>query len=238
MLVFAVALLPALFLMLYIFKKDRIEKEPKGLLLKLLLFGALFSFIPALLEQLGDKLLSGFYRAGSTRYYLLEAFVVVGLSEEGFKRFILKRKTWNNHNFNCSFDGIVYAAYVSLGFALLENLLYVFGYGGAQSLATGLVRAVTAVPAHFFNSVFMGLYYGRAKACQLSGNMALMRRNLRLSLWVPVLLHGFYDACAFINTGLTNALFYVFLAAMYIFSFKVVRRESAADRYLTGTMEF
>lgn len=232
--ILAIAMLPALILMLYIFKKDRIEKEPKGLLFRLILLGALLSFIPAILEGIGDKLLAGFYARRSVKYYILEAFFVVGLSEEGFKRFILKRKTWNNPNFNCSFDGIVYAAYVSLGFALLENILYVFGYGLSQSLATGFVRALTAIPAHFFNSVFMGLYYGRAKECQLKDNAEGMKKNMRRSLWVPVFLHGFYDACAFIGTSFTNALFYIFLIAMYFISFKTVKRESAADRYLTG----
>lgn len=232
--ILAVAMLPALALMLYVFKKDRIEKEPKNLLFRLMLFGALFSFIPAFLEGIGDKLLDKFYSGSPAGYYILDAFLVVGLSEEGFKRWVLRRKTWNSPSFNCSFDGIVYAAYVSLGFALLENLLYVFGYGLFQSLSTGFVRALTAIPAHFFNSVFMGLYYGRAKECQLKGDNAGMNSNLSRSLWVPVFLHGFYDACAFIGTTFTNVLFYVFLGAMYIISFKTVRRESAADRYLTG----
>lgn len=235
--ILAVAMLPALILMLYVFKKDRIEKEPRGLLFRLMLFGALFSFIPSFLEGIGDRFLAGFYPRPTTAYYILEAFLVVGLSEEGFKRFILKKKTWSNPNFNCSFDGIVYAAYVSLGFALLENLLYVFGYGLFQSLATGFIRALTAIPAHFFNSVFMGLYYGRAKECQLRGDTAGMNTNLRRSLWVPVFLHGFYDACAFLNTTFTNILFYIFLIAMYIISFKTVRRESSADRYLTGNFD-
>ena len=233
----AVAMLPALILMLYIFKKDRIEKEPRGLLFNLLLAGALYSFIPAFLEGVGDRLLGGFFQGTGKAYYIAEAFLVVGLSEEGFKRFILKRKTWNNPNFNCSFDAIVYAAYVSLGFALLENILYVFGYGLFRSLATGFVRALTAIPAHFFNSVYMGLFYGRAKECQLKGDSEGMRRNMRRSLWIPVLLHGFYDACAFIGTPTANTIFYIFLIAMYIITFRTVRRESAEDRYLTGNFE-
>ena len=230
----AIAMLPALILMLYIFKKDRIEKEPKGLLFKLMLFGALFSFIPAILEGLGDRFLAGFFTDQSKLYYILEAFLIVGLSEEGFKRFVLKRRTWNNMNFNCSFDAIVYAAYVSLGFALLENILYVVGGTYSQSMATGLVRAVTAIPAHFFNSVYMGLFYGRAKECQLRGDMGGMRMNMRRSLWIPVLLHGFYDACAFIGA---NTIFFIFLIGMYIVTFRIVKRESAEDRYLVGPDE-
>ena len=229
-----IAMLPAIVLMIYIFKKDRLEKEPKGLLFKLMLFGALFSFIPAVLEGIGDYILQARFGKASVLYYIVEAFFVVALSEEWFKRMILKRKTWSDPNFNCSFDGIVYAAYVSLGFALLENLLYVFGGSLFDSLSTGLLRAVTAIPAHFFNAVFMGMYYGRAKERQLRGDTAGMNRNMKLSLWVPVCLHGFYDACAFIGGSFLTIVFYIFLIALYIISFRTVKRESAEDRYLIG----
>lgn len=239
--ILAIAMLPVLFLTIYVFKKDRLEKEPKGLLFRLLLFGALFSFIPALLEGIGDNFLARFFRSKNGLYYLLEAFFVVGLSEEGFKRFILRRRTWNNRSFNCSFDAIVYATYVSLGFALLENILYVFGYSVYRSFSVGLLRAVTAIPAHFFNGVFMGLYYGRAKECQIRCDVSGMKRNQRLSLWVPVLLHGTYDALAFfssyLDSNVAGCAFYVFLGLMYILSFRTVKRESAADRYMTGTFE-
>lgn len=232
------ALLPGLVLMLYIFKKDRVEKEPAGLLFKLLLLGAVFSFVPAILERIGDGILDRLYPRGGLMYYILDAYVVVALSEEGMKRFVLRRKTWSNPSFNCSFDAIVYAAYVSLGFALLENLIYVFGYGAGSGLSTALVRAVTAIPAHFFNSVFMGLYFGRAKECELRGDAAGKSSNMKKSLLVPVLLHGSYDFLAFIDSGLTNTAFTVLLVVLYIVSFKTVRRESDKDHYLTGYMEF
>lgn len=232
------ALLPGLILMLYIFKKDRLEKEPKGLLWKLLLFGALFSFVPAILENIGDRILDGLFPRGGRLYYALDAFVVVALSEEGMKRFVLKRKTWSSPSFNCSFDGIVYAAYVSLGFACLENLIYVFGSGVAGGLSTAMARAFTAIPAHFFNAVFMGLYYGRAKECELKGDAAGRDFNMGRSLLVPVLLHGAYDYLAFVDTAAGNTAFTVLLIGLYFFSFRTIRRESAADRYLTGPLEW
>ena len=86
-------------------------------------------------------------------------FGVVAFSEEGAKYFLLKRRTWNSAAFNCQFDGVVYAVFVSLGFALWENISYVLMYG----LSTALVRAVTAVPGHACFGVFMGVWYGLAK---------------------------------------------------------------------------
>lgn len=90
----------------------------------------------------------------STAYNVLLYFVVVALSEEGFKYLLLKKRTWYSSEFNCQFDGVVYAVFVALGFALWENISYVLMYG----LGTAAVRAVTAVPGHACFGVFMGRF--------------------------------------------------------------------------------
>ena len=71
-------------------------------------------------------------------------FVVVAISEEGFKYVLLKKRTWKSREFNCEFDGVVYAVFVSLGFALWENIFYVLSYGFATAVAR-LVRRREAV---------------------------------------------------------------------------------------------
>ncbi len=93
-------------------------------------------------------------------YTILLAFLVVAVVEEGTKFVFLKLRTWRDPNFNFRFDGIVYAVFVSLGFAAFENINYVLGYG----LTVALPRAVLAIPAHMGFAVFMGLFYGRGKA--------------------------------------------------------------------------
>jgi RsiW-degrading membrane proteinase PrsW (M82 family) len=62
-------------------------------------------------------------------YQLIENYIVIAPSEEFSKYFFLNRKTWNSEEFNCLYDGIVYASCVSLGFALAENISYVIAYG-------------------------------------------------------------------------------------------------------------
>ena len=126
------ALLPAVVLCVYVFKKDRVEKEPIGLLVKLFVLGAIVCIPGAIifgsiLEPVAADVSApyaeqSFYEA---LYYALEAFVVVALVEEGMKFLVLYFVTRNNKNFNSLFDGIIYAVFVSLGFAALENVLYV-----------------------------------------------------------------------------------------------------------------
>jgi len=141
------------------------------------------------------------------------------------KLFFLKRRTWNDPNFNYRFDGVVYAVFVSLGFAAYENILYVFNYG----LSTALLRAVSAVPAHMSFAVVMGVFYGRARLLENRGAYGAARLSRALALLAAVTLHGFYDACAMIGTGLSTLVFVVFVVLMFIGVYGLIKQESSTD---------
>jgi len=219
------AILPAIFLMRYIYRQDRVEREPAGLLLRLILAGVVSALLASIVEGFAQGVLDALVRSRGDLYYILLAFVVVGAVEEGTKFLLLKSRTWRNYNFNYRFDGIVYAVFVSLGFAAYENILYVFQYG----LSVALPRAVMAVPGHMAFAVFMGVFYGRAKLCENWGDGAGCRANLWAGYLLAVTLHGFYDACAMIGSGFSTALFIAFVIAMYFIVIRVIRRESRTD---------
>ena len=148
----AAAVIPAIVLLRFVYKEDRLDKESPGLLLSLVIFGILSTFAAIVTEQIGEAILGILLPQSSTAYNVLLYFVVVALSEEGFKYLLLKKRTWYSSEFNCQFDGVVYAVFVALGFALWENISYVLMYG----LGTAAVPAVTAVPGHPGFGVFMG----------------------------------------------------------------------------------
>lgn len=219
----SVALLPAIALLITIYRMDKIEKEPLPMVLKLLALGCACALPSVLLERLGGLLLAGIREPVSHR--LLEAVLVVALAEEGCKLAVLCL-TWRSHHFNYQYDAIVYAVCVSLGFAALENLLYVMQH----SLATGIFRAFTTIPGHCFFGVYMGHYYGRAKRAHYlhTGETAA---NLVCALLLPLLLHGCYDFCCFMHDApIFVAIFYIFLAVFYVSSIGCLWRASREDR--------
>ena len=220
------ALLPALFLMRYIYRKDTIEKEPRGMLTGLVFLGVAAAVVAVIFETLGESVLTRFLAKDSQAYTIVMAFLVVAVVEEGAKFLFLYWRTWRDPNFNYRFDGIVYAVFVSLGFAAFENISYVVGYG----LTTAIARAVLAIPAHMGFAVFMGYFYARAKRCHDEGNVRGRRKNLWAAFFVAVLLHGFYDACALLGTVLSLLLFLVFVVAMYIIVIRLVKKESRSDQ--------
>ena len=223
----AAAVLPAAFLMLKVYKKDKLEAEPPRMLLSLALLGVLASIIAMGLEWLGGTILDHILPMG-TAYELLFYFIVVALSEEGAKYVLLKKKTWLSDNFNCQFDGIVYAVFVSLGFALAENIGYVSQYG----FSTALIRAVTAIPGHACFGVFMGFWYSTAKKYDNFGYTEKSRRAASFSLLVPTILHGAYDYIATRATTGYTMFFIVFVIIMFLIAYRLVNRMAANDQYL------
>ena len=185
------AVVPAMILMYYIYRKDRVEKEPAGLLLKLFIAGAVSTGAAIILEIAAEYLEVNVLtqvNAGAATFAIVDA-TMVGIIEEACKFFFLKRITWKNPNFNYTFDGIVYAACVGLGFAGTENILYLLQ--SDDWVGTGIVRGLTAVPAHFAIACAMGYFYSKRHFGDRSRITAVC------ILAVPILIHWIYDALAF-----------------------------------------
>ena len=215
------AIIPAVWLLMKVYRMDSVEKEPKGLILRLIGMGMLSTVGAIVTETIGSALINESTLVGKFLMY----FIVVALSEEGFKYLLLKRTTWMNPNFNYQFDGIVYAVSVSLGFALLENLSYVFSYG----LSVAVVRAVTAVPGHACFGVFMGVWYGLAKTFEKRGDVQNEKKCLRMAILIPVLLHGAYDFIASLEGDYTWILFILFVICLFFYTNRLLKRQSETD---------
>ena len=220
------AVVPAVILMLKVYRSDRLEKEPPKLILSLVLSGVLATLLAMAGEWVGNLFLRHVY--DDFLRDLLLYFVVVAGCEEGFKYLFLRRRTWFDENFNCQYDAVVYAVAVSLGFALWENLSYVFEYG----FATALVRAVTAVPGHACFGVFMGCWYGMAKRADNFGYPEKSIRYRVLCVLIPMLLHGMYDFIATRTSDSSTWIFVVFVIIMFSISFMLVKKLSEQDRYI------
>jgi RsiW-degrading membrane proteinase PrsW (M82 family) len=115
----------------------------------------------------------------------LTAFLVAAVPEEFFKYVILLRYSIQHDQFDEPMDGIVYGVAASLGFATLENILYVADGG----MNVAFSRAVTAVPAHAMIGAIMGYFAGQAIF-----RPEKAKRFNRLALGCAVMLHGLYDA--------------------------------------------
>lgn len=219
------ALIPGILIIIFIFRKDKVESEPTSLIIKLLILGAV-SCIPAIFAE---TFMGGFKPAefieGSVGNALFNAFLVAALCEEVCKFVLLWLGSWKNRSFNYRFDGIVYGVCVAVGFALLENVMYVLNGG----LYVALMRGVLAVPLHAFCGVYMGIHYGAAKRYSIEGQHGKAWGSVFLALFAPFLIHGIYDSLAFMGEYGTTFILLAFVLLMYIVAIKDVNKYSRED---------
>lgn len=204
MLLLAAALAPSAALLYYFYARDKYEKEPRRLLLKAFLLGGGL-VIPVLFVEMYLNIFDieelNFLTAGYT------AFIVAGLVEEAAKFLLFFMYIWRNREFNEMYDGIIYAVFISLGFATVENLAYVLSTG----FHTAIVRSFTAVPAHALFSVAMGYYLGIAKFAKPK----YRQRYKWLGFLTPVILHGIYDFILFAGKFYMLLLFLPYLIYLW-----------------------
>lgn len=249
---FIIAILPAVILMLLVYFSDKIEREPVGLVFALIGMG-IVSTIPAMIwEWIGESILSIFVRYESVVSIFIENFFLIAVAEETCKFLCMFAITWKNKSFNYSFDGVIYAVATSLGFAGLENLLYVFTNalgmgvlnGFIMGIGVGVSRAFLAVPLHTAVAIFMGYFYGRAKESVFQHKIGKCWLFIGLALVVPMLIHGFYDfllsVASIMSKGgalLTMLLFIVFVLFMYVFTILMNVYFSKHDHNITGRLK-
>lgn len=188
--IYALALIPVIGILIFIYCNDKKEKEPIGVMIGLF-FAGIATIIPAIIaEAIGQVILELIFEYYPVIKMVLFALIIVGPAEELSKYLALRLFTWKSKNFNYSYDAIVYAVCVSLGFAAIEDVEYIFLYGWSAAIS----RMFTAIPGHASFAVLMGFFYSKAKYASLTGKKKEYKKYIRLTTLVPIIIHGIYDA--------------------------------------------
>ena len=188
----AIAVAPGIAICVYFFYRDIYNKEPKLNLVLSFLLGAI-AILPAIeLERFLSKGLID----GTIRSVAIFSFLVVGLSEEVCKLAGLRFYAYNKKSFDEPFDGIVYSMMVSMGFATVENIMYVVKFESimGNGLQVSIQRMFLSIPAHATFAVVMGHFIGRAKF--EPGKSVVLSL---LGLLSATFVHGAYDFFLFVN---------------------------------------
>ena len=224
----AIALAPAIYLMVYVYRLDPIDKEPAGLLWSLVVAGGAAALVAGLIETVGMQVFGLFsgLDPNSVQFTVAADLLVVGLVEEGMKYVLMGRRTWHARAFNCRFDGVVYAVFTSLGFAAVENVMYGLTYGTGVLFA----RAFMAIPAHMGFAVLFGMFYGQGKLLDARGHGLLSKGCVAMGYLLSVGLHGLYDSTAMVQTEESMGAFFVVVIAIYLINFVIARAAARRDK--------
>jgi RsiW-degrading membrane proteinase PrsW (M82 family) len=216
-LLLVLALVPGIVLLYIIRSMDRNEREPLGLVIKIMLLGAL-SVVPAAILEISIGYLP-IYNNSTVVNAVVVAFVRVAWVEELCKLGVVLLFAWTHKEFTEENDGIVYVSASALGFAMLENIFYVLGFG----IGTGILRALTAMPVHCFTGVLMGYYVGLGK---VAPDKNTRRANILKGFFLAYILHGAYDALLLTQTP-AAILAFPLVVWLIIFGIKFLKKGRA-----------
>jgi RsiW-degrading membrane proteinase PrsW (M82 family) len=189
----AAAVLPALILLWLVYSRDS-QKEPGEMIFKGFCYGALSTLVSLFISVPLSMLGLDVENPTTVVDALKTSFFGAAIPEESAKLLMLWLLLRNNKYFDEEYDGLVYSASVGLGFAALENILYVAGQG-AGWMTVAVSRALLAVPGHFAFAIMMGYYYS---VWHFERENAPKGTKAKILL-VPILLHGTYDFICFIT---------------------------------------
>ena len=226
-----IAILPVYLIGLYIYNKDT-EKESKRLLFKLFCFG-IVACIPAVILEF---VIGSFFDVNEGSNLFLMFFYIfcsIAFVEEICKWLFVYKISYMHYEFDQIYDAIVYCVFLSLGFAAFENIFYILDGG----FKIGLLRAVCSVPGHACFAIAMGNYLGFAKLAYFNKDKKVERKNLILSIVVPIILHGLYDFCLVTDNLLFLMLFLGILVFIYIYGIKTVKKMSkVTEKFVSSSV--
>ncbi len=214
------AIIPVVLLLKFIYNKD-IDKEPRNLLKKIFITGML-SVIPIVaLELFLDRI---FPTDGITDKLtiFINTFISIAIIEEGFKFLSAYIFTRNNKEFNHRYDAIVYCVFAALGFAVVENVLYVFSGG----IGTAITRALISVPSHACDAVIMGFFYGLSQEKKIQSDYISSIILLLTGILIPSIEHAAFDgllslAVASEEMGVESYSYLIVLIVMVLITYVI-----------------
>jgi len=216
---FIIAITPAIIILGAIYLSDREDREPMKMLMLTYVFGAL-SVIPSIIVE---EFLLQFNVFSGTAKAFYNAFIVAALTEEFFKRLVVTRLPFQSKHFNEKLDGIVYGVFAALGFATVENIIYVV-YRYTNNPFIGLYRGIFSVPAHAIFGITMGFYLSLSR---FNSDKRAKKANMVKSLIMPILLHGIFDFILMAQIPELTMLFVPYV----IFLWFINERKLATFRY-------
>jgi RsiW-degrading membrane proteinase PrsW (M82 family) len=190
----------------FVFVRDKYEREPLGRVL-LVYFLSFFAVIPAAIFEMSFMGVEKFGLIGVA----IASFGIIAFSEEGSKYLALRLLVLEKRFFNEVYDGILYAVAASLGFATVENIMYV-AFSGSGGLGVALLRAILSVPGHALWGVMMGYYAGVAR---FEPNRQRARALVWKGLLLAIFFHGLYDFFAFGSEVVPAGLAPIFMLGVF-----------------------
>ena len=207
------AIAPGLALLSFFYLRNQMDTEPRRTLLHAFIYGAIITFPVLFIQFILEE------EQTFTNPFFLNVIFTSSI-EEFVKWLIILTVILLNVEFDDPYDGILYGAAVSLGFATVENVIYLLSFGIDQAL----MRAILPVSSHALFGVVMGYYYGKGKF----SSEEIEKKYIFLALVAPIGLHIMYNSILMLE----EYFMYVMLPFMFFLWWFALRKVKLAHEHL------
>ena len=223
------SLIPVLIILAVIYNMGEVKKQPLWIL-GLLFVGGILSWV--LVRYISKSLGSDIYKSQieisenlGNRGFFLVSFGIIAVIEEISKYIVIIIMCFKNKYFKNAYDAIMYAVCISLGFAFVENIMYINNFG----VSVAVSRAIFSIPAHASFGIIMGYYLGISKLCKDNNDSSYSAFTRYCAFFIPFIFHGFYDYLLNFNTESIYIIFLVYVVIMYGFVMFLLFRLNKID---------
>ena len=227
------SLIPVLIILAVIYNMGEVKKQPLWIL-GLLFVGGILSWV--MVRYISKYLGNDIYKSqvevsdnlGNKGFFLV-SFGIIAVIEEISKYIVITIMCFKNKYFKNPYDAIMYAVCISLGFAFIENIMYISNFG----IGVAISRAIFSIPAHASFGIIMGYYLGVSKLCKDNKNNSYSALTRYSAFFIPFIFHGFYDYLLNFNTESIYIIFLIYVIIMYAFViFLLFRLNKVDDKWL------
>ena len=223
------SIIPVLIILAVIYNMSEVKKQPLWLLAILFLGGILsWVMVRYISRFLGNDIYKSQIKineALGNKGFFLVSFGIIAIIEEMSKYIVITIMCFKNKYFKNPYDAIMYAVCISLGFAFVENIMYINNYG----MGVAISRAIFSIPAHASFGIIMGYYLGVSKLCRDKGEANASALTRYSAFFIPLIFHGFYDFLLNFNTESIYIIFLIYVIIMYAFVILLLFRLNRVD---------
>ncbi len=223
------SIIPVLIILAVIYNMSEVKKQPLWLLAILFLGGILsWVMVRYISRFLGNDIYKSQIKineALGNKGFFLVSFGIIAIIEEMSKYIVITIMCFKNKYLKNPYDAIMYAVCISLGFAFVENIMYINNYG----MGVAISRAIFSIPAHASFGIIMGYYLGVSKLCRDKGEANASALTRYSAFFIPLIFHGFYDFLLNFNTESIYIIFLIYVIIMYAFVILLLFRLNRVD---------
>ncbi len=230
------SLIPIIIIAVAMYKID-IDKEPKKVLRQIFISSIVIGLIGGLISSYLTKFIDTLNFNSIFVYNIVKYFFIVAFIEEICKFIPAKLIGMKSKYHTSYFDTLLYFTFAGLGFACIENIMYVMTF----TIKTAFIRGLLSVPGHILFSVILGIFIGLANREKLINNNKTNEKSIiytTLGFVISSGVHALFNIGLTLKTDILKALVVTTIYLLGIYIIFIIKETSKVNSFYIKNIIF